>query len=36
LQPELAPKTTLPLVVIDDGSPGERTLAGLSRLRDDI
>ena len=36
LQPELAPKTTLPLVVIDDGNPGERTPAGVSRLRGDL
>jgi lysophospholipase L1-like esterase len=36
LQPELALKTTLPLIVIDDGSPGERTPAGLNRLRGDL
>jgi lysophospholipase L1-like esterase len=36
LQPELAPKTTLPVVVIDDGKPGERTRAGLRRLRGDL
>jgi lysophospholipase L1-like esterase len=33
LQPLLAPETTLPLVVIDDGVPGERTPDGLPRLR---
>jgi lysophospholipase L1-like esterase len=33
LQPLLAPDTVLPLVVIDDGSPGERTPSGLPRLR---
>ncbi len=33
LQPELALKTTLPLVVIDSGNPGERTPDGVVRLR---
>jgi lysophospholipase L1-like esterase len=36
LQPMLAPETTLPLVVIDDGAPGERTPDGLTRLRGDL
>jgi hypothetical protein len=33
LQPELVPKTTLPLVVIDDRVQARRTLAGVRRLR---
>jgi lysophospholipase L1-like esterase len=33
LQPEFALKTTLPLVVIDSGNPGERTPDGVVRLR---
>jgi lysophospholipase L1-like esterase len=36
LQPLLAPETTLPLVVIDDGVPGERTPDGLTRIRRDL
>jgi lysophospholipase L1-like esterase len=36
LQPLLAPETTLPLAVIDDGVPGERTPNGLPRLRRDL
>lgn len=36
LQPLLAPETALPLVVIDDGNPGERTPGGVSRLRRDL
>ena len=36
LQPLLAPETTLPFAVIDDGNPGERTLNGLVRLRRDL
>lgn len=36
LQPLLAPETTLPLAVIDDGRPGERTPTGVMRLRRDL
>lgn len=36
LQPLLAPETALPLAVIDDGDPGERTPDGLVRLRRDL
>jgi lysophospholipase L1-like esterase len=36
LQPLLVSKTKLPLTVINDGSPGERTPGGLVRLRRDL
>jgi len=36
LEPLLIPETTLPLAVIDDGAPGERTPDGLPRLRRDL
>jgi lysophospholipase L1-like esterase len=36
LQPLLATKTKLPLTVINDGGPGERTPGGLVRLRRDL
>jgi lysophospholipase L1-like esterase len=36
LQPLLAPETTLPLDVIDDGRAGERTNTGVSRLQRDV
>jgi lysophospholipase L1-like esterase len=36
LQQLLAPRTQLPLVVINDGSSGERTRTGLPRLRRDL
>ena len=36
LQPLLLPETKLPLTVIDDGKPGERTPDGLVRLRRDL
>ena len=36
LEPLLQPDTKLPLTVIDDGNPGERTSDGLGRLRADL
>jgi lysophospholipase L1-like esterase len=36
LQPMLAFRTTLPLTVVNDGAPGERTATGVPRLRRDL
>jgi lysophospholipase L1-like esterase len=36
LQPQLAPRSTLPLVVVNDGSSGERTRTGVGRLQRDL